>query len=184
VENELSRIEEVKSNWQWFLALGVLLVLLGGAIMSSSYYATVFSMIILGFFLISGGIIQIIQAFLARKWSGLFLSLFVGLLYLVTGALLVARPVASAVSLTLWIAGFCFLIGLFKMLSSLLLRFNQWGWVFLNGLVTFLLGLMIYMDWPVSGLWLIGLYIGLDMILSGWSWIVLSLSARRKANIS
>jgi uncharacterized membrane protein HdeD (DUF308 family) len=182
MENQLSKIQEVKKNWEWFLALGVLLILLGSGIISTSYYTTMFSVILLGIFLIGAGVVQIAQAFLARKWSGLFLALFLGVLYIVTGFICVARPETAAISITLWIAAFCFIAGLFRMLAALLLRFDQWGWVFFNGLVTFLLGLMIYADWPLSGLWVIGLFIGIDMILSGCSWIALALSARFRKN--
>lgn len=169
----------LSKNWTWFLALGALLVALGAAVISSSYYATVFSVILLGGFLIAGGVIQILQAFLAKKWSGLFLSLLLGILYIVTGFLFMGRPTTTAIALTLWIAVFCFAVGLFKMISSLLIRFENWGWVFFNGLITFLLGAMIYNDWPISGLWVIGLFIGIDLILSGWSWIMLSLAAKK-----
>lgn len=175
----LYEVRDAKRNWGWFLALGVLLVLLGTAVISSSYYATVFSVMFFGLFLIGAGSVQIVQAFLAHRWSGLFLSLLVGILYAVTGFLFIARPEVTAIALTFWIAALCFAVGLFKMLSSLILRFDQWGWVFLNGLVTFLLGLMIYSSWPVSGLWVIGLFIGIDLILSGLSWIALSLTGRR-----
>lgn len=180
MESRLSHVQEMKEHWKWFFALGVLLILLGCAIISSSFYATIFSVILLGIFLAGAGIVQVIQAFLARKWSGLFLSLFLGILYLVTGFLCITKPAMAAINITLWISAFCFVIGLLKMLVALIIRFDQWGWVFFNGLVTFLLGAMIYTDWPLSGLWVIGLFIGIDMILSGWSWLVLSLSLRNK----
>lgn len=179
-KNYLRDIDEARRNWGWFLAFGILLVILGIGVISSSYYATVFSVILFGFFLLGAGIVQIIQAFLAHKWSGFFLTLFLGILYLITGFICVARPVAAAVNLTLWIAAFCFVIGLFRMIISLILRNDQWGWVFFNGLVTFILGVMIYSNWPLSGLWVIGLFIGIDMILSGWSWIWTSLFAKSR----
>lgn len=176
--NYFGEIEDVRKNWGWFLALGVLLVILGVSVISSSVYATVFSVMLFGVFLLVSGIVQIIQAFLARKWSGLFLTLLLGLLYVIIGFLCVTKPAAMAVSLTLWIAVFFFVAGLFRMLYSLILQFDQWGWVFFNGLVTFILGVLIYSDWPISGLWVIGLFIGIDLILSGWSWVLLSLRAR------
>ena len=160
-------VENIRNNWGWFFALGLLLIALGAAVIGSSYYATVFSVILFGFFLLAAGVIQIAQAFLARKWSGLFLSLLLGVLYIVTGFLCVAKPTVTAIGLTFWIAAFCFVAGLFRMLTSLILRFDQWGWVFFNGLVTFILGVMIYSDWPISGLWVIGIFIGVDLILSG-----------------
>lgn len=171
--------EEAHKNWLWFFALGVLLVLLGIGVAGSAYYATIFSIFIFGLFLISAGIIQFVQAFLARKWSGLFLSLLLGSLYFITGILCVTKPAAAAVSITLWIAALCMIAGLFRMVAALLLRFDQWGWVFFNGAVTFILGMLIYADWPVSGFWVIGTFIGIDLILSGWTWIVLSLTARK-----
>ncbi len=176
--NYLWDADEARKNWGWFLALGILLVLLGIGVASSSYYATVFSVIFFGIFLICAGIIQIVQAFLARHWSGFFISLLLGALYLITGFICASKPVVAAVNLTLWIAAFCFVAGLYRMLTSLILRFDQWGWVFFNGAVTFILGALIYSNWPLSGLWVIGLFIGIDLILSGWSWIWLSLTAR------
>lgn len=166
----------IQKHRGWFLALGALLVVLGLAVISSSYYATVFSIVLLGIFLLVAGVIQIAQSFLAHKWSGLFFSLLIGILYVVTGFLCVTRPEVTAIALTFWIAAFCFIAGLFRMLSALILRFKNWGWVFFNGLVTFLLGLMIYSSWPVSGLWVIGLFLGIDILLSGWTWIMLSIS--------
>jgi uncharacterized membrane protein HdeD (DUF308 family) len=178
--NRFGDIQDIQQNWKWFLALGILLVALGAGVIGSSYYATIFSVVVLGFFLATAGVIQIAQAFLAKKWSGLFLSLGLGLIYLFAGATCITKPASAAIGITLWISAFFFIIGTFRMLTSLLLRFENWGWVFFNGLVTFLLGAMIYSDWPLSGLWVIGLFVGIDLILSGWSWIVLSLSARSK----
>ncbi|HRD55222.1 MAG TPA: HdeD family acid-resistance protein [Parachlamydiaceae bacterium] len=172
-------VGQIEKHWGWFLTLGILLVILGVAVVGSSYYATVFSVMLLGLLLLAAGVIQIIEAFIAHKWSGLFFSLLIGILYLVTGFLCFTKPVEMAVALTFWIAAFCFVAGLFRMISAAILRFKHWGWVFFNGLITFILGLIIYSNWPVSGLWLIGLFIGIDIILTGWTWIMLSLTSRR-----
>lgn len=175
-----SEIESVKKNSGWFLALGLLMIILGIAAIASSYYATIFSVFLFGVLLVGMGIAQLIQSTLARQWKGLFISLLLGILYAVTGCMLIARPATAAVTITFWIAAFCFIAGLFRMFSSLILRFEKWGWVFFNGLVTFILGILILSDWPVSGLWIIGFFIGIDMILSGWSWVLLSLSSRER----
>ncbi len=172
--------ESVRQNWGWFFVFGLLLVLLGGLVINSAFAATMFSVFFFGMLVAGAGIVQIVQAFMARKWSGLFLSLLLGILYLVTGGLCMVRPAEAAINITLLIAAFCFVSGLFKILSSLIMQFEQWGWVFFNGVITFILGLMIYHQWPISGLWVIGLFVGIDMILSGWSWILLSLVARKK----
>lgn len=176
--NCFREIESVKKNWGWFLLLGILLIVLGAAIMGSAFYATVFSVMLFGAFLFIGGIVQIVQGIMARKWRGLLLSLLLGVLYLVTGALCMGEPAAAAVGLTLWIAAFCVVVGLFRIIASLTYRFDHWGWVFFNGIVTLILGILIYSQWPLSGLWVIGLFIGIDLVLAGWSWVMLSLTAR------
>lgn len=181
MEGRFRDIKDVRDNWGWFFALGVLLLVLGGAVISTSYYATLFSIVLLGVFLLAGGVVQIIQSFLARKWSGLFLMLLLGIAYLIAGVYCISQPALTAIKLTLLIAILCFVVGIAKMLISLIMRFEKWGWVFFNGLVTFILGVMIYSSWPLSGLWVIGLFIGVDMILSGLSWIILSLGARSEA---
>lgn len=172
--------KEIKKNSGWFLAFGLLMIVLGITAVSSAFYATIFSVFLFGLLLIGMGIAQLIQCTLAHKWQGFFVSLLLGVLYTVTGAMLVAKPATAAVTITFWIAAFCFVAGLFRMLSSLILRFEKWGWVFFNGLVTFILGILIFSDWPVSGLWIIGFFIGIDMILSGWSWVLLSISKKRQ----
>ena len=180
--NELTHsfqdLKEAKQNWIWFLALGILLLILGVGVAGSAYYATVFSVVLFGIFLFSAGIIQFVQAFMARKWSALFLCVFLGAIYLITGFLCITKPETAAIGITFWIAAVCFLVGLFRMIASLVIRFDHYGLVFFNGLVTFLLGGMIFADWPLSGLWVIGLFIGVDLILSGLTWIALSLDAR------
>jgi uncharacterized membrane protein HdeD (DUF308 family) len=66
-------------------------------------------------------------------------------------------------------------------LAAVVMRFPSWGWTVVNGLITLLLGMLMWADWPVSGLWVIGLFVGIEMIFSGWSWVMLALAARRLA---
>lgn len=170
----------VRENWVWFLVFGILLVILGGVAISYSVTTTLFSVVLFGALLATGGVVQFIQAFLARKWSGIFLSVLVGLLYLIAGALCMVQPEMSAITLTLIFSVLCFISGLFKMLTSLLMRFESWGWVFFNGFITMLLGILIYAGWPMSGLVVIGLFIGIDLVLAGWAWIILSIAAQKR----
>jgi len=181
VRTSFREISGIGKHWGWFLTLGILLVALGVIAIGAATYTTVFSVFLFGVLLLTGGIVQVIQSFLSRHSNGLFLALLLGVLYIVTGFLCVAKPAAMAVGLTLWIAAFCFIAGLYRMINSAALRFDHWGWVFFNGLVTFILGILIFADWPLSGLWVIGLFVGIDMILSGWSCVLLSLLVRPKS---
>jgi uncharacterized membrane protein HdeD (DUF308 family) len=177
--HDFHEIDEVKNHWGCFFALGILLIILGCVAISSSILVTMFTIVVTGCILLAAGIVQIAHGFWARRWKGMFVPVLLGLLYGVTGVLCITNPAASAMSLTLLIGAFCFAGGLFRMISSLFLRFSHWGWVFFNGLVTFVLGILIVSQWPVSGLWVIGLFIGVDILLAGISLTSLSLSARR-----
>ncbi len=179
MENPFTNIQALKTYWPWFFCLGALLILLGIGIITLSSGTSLFSIILLGCFLLIAGIVQLIQAILAHRWTGLFLALFLGILYIITGFLCVTKPATAAISITFWIAAFFLAIGLFKTLSSWLLRFQEWKWVFANGVISFILGILITIDWPFSGLWVIGLFIGIDLILSGLSWMRLSMAVKK-----
>jgi uncharacterized membrane protein HdeD (DUF308 family) len=161
-----------------FLTLGILMVILGGIGIWASVATTLFSVLFAGILLLVAGIVQVVHSFLAREWKGLFLSLFVGIVYFITGLLCLTNPTLTAMTFTLLVGAYCLAIGLFRILATLFYRFHYWGWVFFNGLVTAILGVLIVTQWPVSGLWVIGVFVGVDILLAGWSLIMLSISAR------
>ena len=177
VSRHFRNIEGIARHRGWFFLLGVILAILGMAMISSAYTATLFSVLVFGCMLIGASVVHIVQSVLARQWSGIGLSLLLAVLYFVTGALCIGNPATAAVNMTFLFAIFCFIGGLFKIIASLVMRFERWGWVFLNGLVTFILGVLIYAEWPLSGLWVIGTFVGVDMLLCGWAWMMLALTA-------
>ena len=173
-----SEIGSARTCWGGFLALGLIMTLLGGFAIWAAAATTLFSVVFAGVLLLVAGIVQIVHGFLAREWKGLFLSLLVGVVYFVTGLLCLANPTLTAMTFTLLVGAYCLAIGLFRILATLFYRFRHWGWVFFNGLVTAILGLLIVTQWPVSGLWVIGVFVGVDILLAGWSLMMLSMSAR------
>jgi len=98
---------------------------------------------------------------------------------MVAGFVIIEQPENSAVQLTLIIAFFLIVSGIFRIAFALSERFTGWPWVLLNGGINLLLGLLIYKQWPDSGLWVIGLFVGIEMIFNGWAWIMLAVSIRR-----
>jgi uncharacterized membrane protein HdeD (DUF308 family) len=179
-----SLAEEAKTlgaSWIWFLILGIAMVVLGTFAISYACIATltVTATWLFGFLMIAGGIAEIINAFHAGRWSGTLVHLLLGVLYAVVGLMIVDQPEGAAVQLTLLIALFLIVSGIFRIVFAISERFTGWGWVLLNGGVTLLLGMMIYKQWPSSSLWVIGLFIGLDLIFNGWAWIMLSIGLRR-----
>ncbi|MBX6312528.1 MAG: HdeD family acid-resistance protein [Isosphaeraceae bacterium] len=174
----LRTLQEVRDYWLGFLALGIALIVLGVIALSYAVITTAAAVIVYGSFLLIGGGLQTVYAFWARQWSGFFLHLLAGVLDVVVGFLLIAHPAAGALVLTLLLAAYFLVGGIFRIVAALMTRYHNWGWLLLSGVITLLLGLMIWWQWPLSGLWVIGLFVGIDMIFNGWSWVALALAAR------
>jgi uncharacterized membrane protein HdeD (DUF308 family) len=174
-------IEEVRKHSTWFLVLGIALVILGMIAIGWAVATTIVSVIFLGWLLIIGGVLHVFHGFKHRPWSGFFINLLAGVLYAVAGFVMVANPALAAVTLTLLIAMILIVAGLFRLFVAFSTPLDHRGWLILNGVVSILLGVMIWRSWPVSGLWVIGMFVGIDMIFDGWTEIMLALSVRRTA---
>jgi uncharacterized membrane protein HdeD (DUF308 family) len=162
----------------WLLILGALLIVVGMVAISSSFFATLATVVILGILLMIGGTVEIVDAFLGRGWRGFWMHLLAGIMYLVLGFLLVQRPLAAAALFTLMLAAAFFVGGLFRIIVALSERFYGWVWVLLNGIVTLVLGILIWREWPEAAFWVIGLFVGIDMLLDGWSLVITALTIR------
>lgn len=173
--------ETVKRNWGWFVALGIVQIVLGTIAVGESMLMTLFSVVMLGWLLIIGGGMSIVHSIVERKWGGFIIDLLTGLLYAVVGFMIITSPFESAVTLTLVISFFLMIGGVARMVESLIVRAHcpHGGWVFLNGAVSLALGFMIWRRWPSSGLWVIGLFVGIEMILYGWSSVMLGIASKR-----
>jgi uncharacterized membrane protein HdeD (DUF308 family) len=176
---QLADIQELAQHWKWLLGLGLISIMIGTLALGSSVLVTLASVILFGWILLLMGGMEAVHSFWQRKWGGFFLHLVNGILSVVVGFLIVGNPGASALVLTLLLAMFFMVGGLFRIIAALTMRFPSWGWRLLNGVVTLLLGIFIWNQWPVSGLWVIGLFVGIDLIFSGWSSVMLALAARR-----
>ena len=168
-----SGFEELRRSWGWYVGLGILLIVLGFLSIGYAVTATVASVIVFGWLMVIGGVFEAGHAFWRRRWSGFFVDLAIGILYAVVGAMLIVNPLAGAATLTLLIAMFLFISGIFRIVASLTNRFHNWGWLLLDGIVNVILGVMIWRQWPVSGLWVIGLFVGIEMLFNGWSMLML-----------
>lgn len=171
-------LDDLKRSWAWFLGLGMVLIVLGTIALGSSVLMTLASVVLFGGVLIAGGSLAIAHAFLRKRWGGFFLDLFVGILYDAGGFFLVLHPGEAAITLTLLIALFLVIGGLLRILVAVTVPLHHRGWLLLNGILTLLMGILIWKQWPLSGLWVIGLFIGIDMIFYGWSLVMLGLTAK------
>jgi uncharacterized membrane protein HdeD (DUF308 family) len=170
---------ELRRSWGWYLALGIVLIVIGTIAIGSTFVMTIASVFFFGWLLIIGGVMEVIHAFWHKRWAGFFLDLLTGILYVVAGWMMVTNPGESALLLTLIIAMFLVFEGVFRIVAALAARYPHWGWVLFNGVISFLLGILIWWQWPYSGLWVIGLFVGIEMLLNGWSLVMLSLASRK-----
>jgi uncharacterized membrane protein HdeD (DUF308 family) len=168
----------LQREWWWFLLLGIALIVLGTVAIGSAVLVTTATMIFFGLLLLAAGIAQLVGAFWAGRWSGFLLTLLVSLFYILTGFFMVDAPVESAMAITLLLALTFFVTGIFRIVAALTLRFHHWGWPLLNGVISVLLGTMIYKQWPASGVWVIGLFIGIELIFNGWAWVMLAIGLK------
>lgn len=174
----IAGLEELRRSWGWILALGVIIVAMGTVGLGSTFLVTLATVVFFGGLLIASGVLQALHGFWQRRWSGFFLDLFCGLLSLVVGVLLVINPAESALALTLVIAAFLLAGGIMRAAAALVIRFPHWGWLLFDGLVSIALGVMIWKQWPFDGLWVIGLFVSIQLLFSGWSLVMLALSVR------
>ena len=174
-------LQTLRNNRVWFLFLGIAMVVVGTIAIGWACLATVTvaATWLFGFLLLGGGIAEIVNSFWVGRWSGMLIHLSIGVLYTLVGFLIIDQPETAAVQMTLLLAIFLMVGGLLRIVFAVSERFTGSGWVMLNGAVTFILGLMIYKQWPASSLWVIGLFIGIDLIFNGVSWIMLSLGLRK-----
>jgi uncharacterized membrane protein HdeD (DUF308 family) len=171
----------LKRDWSWLFMFGILLAVCGAAavIFPALTVVTSFAAVmVLGVTLMIAGIATVITSFWVGKWSGMLVQFLVGLLYLVIGFMVTDKPLQSAAALTLFVAAFCIVAGLFRTVAALSIRYPHWGWSLLNGMITFLLGMVIYRQFPESAIWVLGLLVGLEMLFHGWTWIVISMAIK------
>lgn len=169
----------VKKNWVWYLIMGIILIAFGAIAIGRTCTATKVSMVFIGWLMVVAGVTQIIHtSWKGRGWSGFFFDILTGILYAVVGFMVIANPGSTAVTLTLLIAMFLMFDGIFRIVGAISVQVPNWGFVVLSGVISFALGLLIWRQWPYSGLFAIGLFVGIQMVSNGISTVMLSLAAK------
>jgi len=174
----LGALEELHRHWALFLSVGVALMALGIVATLTAGLSTIAAVDFFGWILVIAGAGVTLHAFWAKRWSGFFLQLFSGLLYLVAGWMLATHGELSAIVLTLVIAISFVVQGAFRIGAALSTRIDGWDGLLVSGIITLLLGLMIWNEWPLSGVWVIGLFVGIDMFFYGGWFVSLALAVR------
>lgn len=168
------------NNWRRFLFWGIALVILGLVAISASAFTTLISVVALGFVFFAGGLIIAADTFTFwwNKWGGFFLHLIVALLYLYVGITLIGQPVESAGAITMLLGLFYLVIGAFRIGTSASLQMPGWGWSLTSGIIAFILGVLIITNWQEASFFIIGLFVGIDLVVVGWTYIMAALAAK------
>ena len=175
-------IHTLRGKWGWIVALGVFFVIAGFIALGSVVLATVVSVLYVGVMMLFAGIAEIISAFQMKSWGKFFLWILLGALYALAGFFVFDNPLLAAATLTLLLGAALVASGLVRIyLAFQMQQGAPWGWVAFSGVITTLLGVVILIHWPLSGLYVLGLFLGIDLIFAGVGWISLGLGLRSKA---
>jgi uncharacterized membrane protein HdeD (DUF308 family) len=173
-------LDALHKDWIWYLVLGIALIVLGTLALGTATVMTTFlTVIFLGVLFLLAGATQCVGAFWSRRWTGVVLGLLEGVLCVVLGLLFIKKPAMALASLTLLIACFLMVGGIFRIVAALAMRFPNWGWALFGGVVNLALGLLIYAEWPASSLMVLGIFVGVEMIFGGAFWVSLALALRK-----
>ncbi len=178
---QIALLGELKDNWGWLLALGILSTLLGILGFYLTFAFTLASVLLFGFLILAGGVLQLIHAFNCKGWKSAFSHGLIALLYVMAGILIMLDPVLVSSLFTLMLGGILIAAGTLRILMAFQHRrvADAWYWPVLSGVVSMLLGGMIIAQWPLSGLWVIGLFVAIELLINGWTLIFVALAARK-----
>jgi uncharacterized membrane protein HdeD (DUF308 family) len=168
----------LRKKWLWILALGATQIIAGTLAVGLALNATFSALVILGAALLIASGAQIAAALLARDWDGFYLFLLLGIAYGVTGCLALQHPLNGARRLPLILAVLFVLIGLFRIVVALVDQLPFRSWLLFNGMVTVLLGVVIWRQSTEAASWMVGKLVGIELILNGATWSAMALGAR------
>ena len=170
---------EVQKNWKWLLFLGIAFLILGLIGLGRAFTLTMASVYFFGFLILIGGAIQLFESFKCKGWKSMIWHLVISIIYILVGIQIIARPLVASTVITLMIAIGIILVGISRVVMALQHRgLPNWGWPLFSGIISILLGLVIAARWPVSGLFVIGVFVAIELIIHGWSYLFLALAAK------
>ena len=173
----------VRKSLGWSIALSVLMILAGLLAIVIPPAAGIAITVLFGWLLIFSGAAHLVFGWHTRSAGGLLWELLLGIVYIVAGLYLLRNPLMGMVSLTLALAIYLFAESILEFILAVRLRpMPGSGWLFLDSIVTLALAVIIWRTWPANVGWVLGLLVGISMLFSGVSRLMLSLAARRLAS--
>lgn len=170
----------VKKDSTMLMILGILTVLFGFFAMMTPLMTGVAIAMMIGFLLIFAGVARTVFAFKAKSWGTGILVFLLGLLTLVAGFYMVTRPGVALTALTLFLAAYFVVDGIFEIIEAFDFKpIDGWGWMLFSGIVSIILGIMIWRRWPASSAVVIGILIGIKLIFAGTAMAAMGWAGRR-----
>ncbi|MGZ5050210.1 MAG: HdeD family acid-resistance protein [Methylobacter sp.] len=181
IDTELQRIQQqmkqhLQSHWRLFLAEGIFFMVLGVFAILIPQLFTVAAVVFLGWLLLLGGAVQVGRSFMFINMPGFGWWVFIGVLQVVLGYLFIVKPVAGALTLTMLLTMFFALEGVAKISLSFMMRpLANWKFILFSGITSLAFAVIVWLSWSESAHWLLGLFLGINMVVLGWSLLKISL---------
>ncbi|MEX0269642.1 HdeD family acid-resistance protein [Leptolyngbyaceae cyanobacterium UHCC 1019] len=176
---EAEVIRKVRQNSGWFIALGVVMLLLGLAAIVEPFMATVAVARVFSWIFLFAGIIRIVYAIQSRQDRGFLLKLLIGILYVITGILLLSNVFGAALTLTVAFGIAIVGQGILEVIAAFKARPEaNWVWTLVSGLLAIVLGILIFYQWPFSAAWILGVFVGINLMFTGVWMIVIPWAVR------
>ena len=172
----------VKRASGWSIALGVLMIVTGIIAMLAPWEFGIVIALIIGWMAIFNGVTQIIYGIRTHSGGRTVLEVILGLIYIIAGIYLLMHPVGGLLVLTIFLASFLIVYGIFALGLAFQMRpLPGWGWVLFDAIVTILLGVLIWAHWPMNAEWVVGTLFGISILVSGVTRLMVSMAFRRIA---
>ena len=169
----------LRAKWGWIVALGVVYLVAGVIALGSVMAATVASVLVVGVMMVIAGVAEVIHSFQIKTWGRFLFWLALGILYIIAGFVAWDNPLLTAVWLTLFLGAALVASGIVRIFLGFNMRAGSpWAWVVVSGLITLVLGLIILAHWPLSSVYALGIFLGVDLVFAGASWIGLGMGLR------
>jgi uncharacterized membrane protein HdeD (DUF308 family) len=178
-------VEMVKHASTTSILWGVLLIVFGMVAVGMPLLAAVAVSALVAWLIVLAGVVHLMLAFRVHSAGSVIWKLLVGLAYLSFGGYLLMHPLVGVATLTLLLASLFLIEGLLNIVLYVQMRpLHGSSWLLVDGIVTLLLGLLIYMQWPSSSAWAIGTLVGISMIFSGVARVMMSLAVRKATDVA
>jgi len=173
-------IKVVRDRWGWFMALGILMIVLGMIAIGGPFASGIAVSLLVGWLLVISGVAHGFHAFQASGWRGGLVQILCALLYLGVGLMMINNPISGLLALTVTVLVYFGVSGIFKIILAIRVEhLPQRGWLTVSGILSLVLAIYLGSQFPNNALWVIGMLFGIEMIFSGWSFVMIAQAARK-----